>query len=557
MSIPLFRFLIRNARRTVFAMLATGIASGLLSAAVLALIGRAVQRGDASSDILAIAFVAAVTGKIIATTASQIVTVRFAQDTILDMSLTLCKRILATPLRTLEQRGQAQILTTLTDDVSWVTWAVQTLPQLAVNLAVVAGCGAYLAWLSWPVFVGVVFVTALGALGYKLLNERAFNVINASRDARAALFERFTALSDGTKELMMHRARRGEFLRDEIATAAATYRHHNLAATKQHALADAWTQGLYYAMIGLLLFAFPVFAHMSPQTSTSYIIAMLYVMGPVWSIIQSLPTINRGQVALARIEALGGQLATPIDESALQCAPALHRPTIELNGVSFTYGNSESSDERTNAFTLGPLDFRLQPGELVFVVGGNGSGKSTFVKLLTGLYAPDSGSIKIADTAIDDAGRAWYREHFSVVFSEFHLFSTLHGLDSSDLTATAEHYLRLLEIDHKVSLRGRAFSTLALSQGQRKRLALVTAYLEDRPVYVFDEWAADQDPAYKALFYTKLLPDLRARGKAVVVITHDDRYFHLGDRVLKLEDGRPASGWNESSPDNILRRIAG
>jgi putative ATP-binding cassette transporter len=70
------------------------------------------------------------------------------------------------------------------------------------------------------------------------------------------------------------------------------------------------------------------------------------------------------------------------------------------------------------------------------------------------------------------------------------------------------------------------------------RLALVIAYLEDRPYYVFDEWAADQDPEYKGILYCKLLPEFRNRGRGVVVITHDDRYFHLGTRVMKLQNGQ-------------------
>jgi len=177
----------------------------------------------------------------------------------------------------------------------------------------------------------------------------------------------------------------------------------------------------------------------------------------------------------------------------------------------------------------------------VFVVGGNGSGKSTFVKVLTGLYPPQRGELLLDGAQVAEWNTEQYRETFSVVFSDFHLFERLLGLHGTALTANAERYLQLLQIEHKVTLRDRKYSTTDLSTGQRKRLALVTAYLEDRPVYVFDEWAADQDPEYKQIFYSKLLPDLRARGKAVVVITHDDRYFHLGDRVVKLEEGRIVS----------------
>ena len=152
--------------------------------------------------------------------------------------------------------------------------------------------------------------------------------------------------------------------------------------------------------------------------------------------------------------------------------------------------------------------------------------------------SPSQGHVTLAGTMIADANREWYREHFSVVFSDFHLFNRLLGQTDSQVERLAPQYLRLLHMEQKVTVKERTFSTTDLSQGQRKRLALVTAYLEDRPIYVFDEWAADQDPQYKDIFYKTLLPDLRKRGKLVVVITHDDRYFHLGDQVIKLEDGK-------------------
>jgi putative ATP-binding cassette transporter len=160
------------------------------------------------------------------------------------------------------------------------------------------------------------------------------------------------------------------------------------------------------------------------------------------------------------------------------------------------------------------------------------------VKVLAGLYQPLRGDVKLGGTMVTDGNREWYREHFSIIFSDFHLFKKLLGQSNSHVERLVPHYLRLLHLDQKITVHDRTFSTLDLSQGQRKRLALVTAYLEDRSIYVFDEWAADQDPQYKEVFYKTLLPDLRARGKSVIVITHDDRYFHLGNQVIKLEDGK-------------------
>jgi putative pyoverdin transport system ATP-binding/permease protein len=226
-----------------------------------------------------------------------------------------------------------------------------------------------------------------------------------------------------------------------------------------------------------------------------------------------------------------------------------------LEGVAFSY---EDDGPGGDSFVLGPVDFRLDPGDLVFIVGGNGSGKSTFVKLLVGLYRQRSGEIRLGGRPIGDSNRDWYRQHFSVVFSDFHLFEKLLGLDKKTLDVRAQMYLRRLALDQKVHITDQRLSTTDLSQGQRRRLALLTAYLEDRPFYVFDEWAADQDPQYKEVFYTELLPELRARGKGVAIITHDDRYFHLGDRIIKLDEGKIVGSWSgSSSPAERLQTVGG
>ncbi|HDR9319880.1 TPA: cyclic peptide export ABC transporter, partial [Burkholderia vietnamiensis] len=216
---------------------------------------------------------------------------------------------------------------------------------------------------------------------------------------------------------------------------------------------------------------------------------------------------------------------------------------VTLRGVTHAYFHER--DERM--FRIGPIDLTIRPGELVFIVGGNGSGKTTLAKVLTGLYEPEEGTIEVDGRPIGWRERAAYRQRFSAVFNDFHLFDALLGIVDPDDPARAQADARAnaliakLALDHKVKVVDGAFSNRALSTGQRKRLALVVAYLEDRPFYLFDEWAADQDPSFKAVFYEQLLPELRARGKAVIVITHDDRYFDLADRLLKLDNGQIVS----------------
>jgi len=257
------------------------------------------------------------------------------------------------------------------------------------------------------------------------------------------------------------------------------------------------------------------------------------MMTPVWGLIDSWPTFARGRIALAKVSDLGVTLSPALaDVSEGAIAPGSFEG-LELDAVVFAYG--ENGDNA--GFVLGPVDVSLRPGEVVFLVGGNGSGKSTFVKVLTGLYPPSMGALRLNGRIVDDKNRDWYRQHFAAVFSDFYLFDGLLGLGGDDIDGRAQRYLVRLGLEGKLRVEGGRFSTTALSQGQRKRLALLTAFLEDRPIYVFDEWAADQDVHYRDIFYREILPELKSRGKTVVVISHDDRYYHLGDRILKLEYG--------------------
>ncbi len=187
-------------------------------------------------------------------------------------------------------------------------------------------------------------------------------------------------------------------------------------------------------------------------------------------------------------------------------------------------------------------------GEIVFIVGGNGSGKSTLIKLITGLYIPESGKIYFNGKLVTAENKEWFRQHFSAVFSDFYLFGNLFNLDKNIADDQIQDYLVQLQLDKKVQISNGILSTTLLSQGQRKRLALLTAYLEDRPIYVFDEWASDQDPVFKKIFYTQILPELKSKGKTVIVVTHDDQYFYLSDRIFKLDYGKINNVYKKVTP---------
>jgi putative pyoverdin transport system ATP-binding/permease protein len=536
--VKILLFLFRSSRKVTLAIAALGLINGLSAAALIAVINAAIHRSDGFTALLIIGVLAVALTKVLTGIVAQWLLVKFSQDTLLRIGVDLCRTVLTAPLRRLEETGIHRILTALTNDVLVLGTAVQTVPALATNGAIMLGCGAYLAWLYPRGFLMMLLVLLMAILTFVLLNQAAFGAIVKAREKRDLLMRCYRSLTEGVKELKMNRARREEFIEKRVEPTAADVKRLNLFAARRYVFVDAWNQTVFYLMIGVALFMFPRDDPRSAEIVTGYIFSALYMMAPIWAIISSLGPFVQGQVSLAKLEELDVSLTKGhADSYAAPSAAVLSSPVLEFKGIEFEY---KAATPDGYAFHLGPIEFTLHPGEVVFVVGGNGSGKSTFVKVLAGLYTPSAGQIVLSGKVIGTGDMDWLRQHFSVVFSDFHLFDGLLGATQPNVDELSAQYLDKLELGHKVKVIDRLFSTTELSTGQRKRLALLTALIEERPICIFDEWAADQDPHYKEVFYSQLLPELKAKGKAVVVVTHDDRYFGYGDRVVKLEDGQAA-----------------
>lgn len=532
----LLRFLFRNARGLTVLTGLAALASGACNAGLIALVNAVLNRPKISGAFMVAGFVALGFGKLATNFFSQVLVAKFSQGAIARLRCDLVRKILGVPLRQLEELGAPRLTVALGEDVLTVAEALLLIPNFAVNLSVLCGGAVYLCCLSWKVALGIFAFILVGATGYRLLVANGFGHLRLAREEADRLYAHFRALTEGVKELKLHRNRRGKFLSDCIGPATDNFSRHNIAAELRFILAHGWSQLLFFALVGLILFLLPELQHVNPRALTGYIVATLYLMGPLTGVLGVMAAIGRANVALEKIERLGLSLAAnSTEECSLAKAEArTDFERLELAGVTHSY-HHEKDDSH---FILGPMNLVFQPGELVFIVGGNGSGKSTLAKIITGLYPPETGQLRLDGTAISNSNRDDYRQLFSTVFSDFYVFETLLGLEGADLDDRAQNYLAELHLDHKVKIRGGRLSTVDLSQGQRKRLALLTAYLEDRPFYLFDEWASDQDPQFKEVFYRQLLPDLKARGKAVVVITHDDRYFSVADRVIKLDYGK-------------------
>jgi putative ATP-binding cassette transporter len=407
---------------------------------------------------------------------------------------------------------------------------------MCINAAVTVGCLIYLGWLSWVVLLMVLGFMAIGIVTYQLPLLKATRYLRDAREDEDTMFKSFHALTDGAKELKLHQERRNAFISELLEPVAKRFRKKVIIALTTFTAAASWGQILFFVLIGLILFLVPRFQSVSENTLVGYTIVLLYMMSPLQVILNALPGLGRANISLQKVESLGLSFAGESYKAPAK-APALNSLAwrrLELKGVTHVY-HREDDD---SSFTLGPIDLCFRPGELVFLIGGNGSGKTTLAKLLVGLYTPEAGEVRLDERVITDESRDGYRQSFSVVFSDFYLFDRLLGLNKPDLDLRARDFVARLQLSNKVSVQNGALSTTELSQGQRKRLALLTAYLEDRPIYVFDEWAADQDPVFRDIFYYELLPHLKAKGKTVIVISHDDRYYHLGDRLIKLDYGQ-------------------
>jgi putative ATP-binding cassette transporter len=532
----LVAFLLRHSPRPALLAIAAGAAAGLGSIALLALISRKISDPAAATSTRVWAFVAITAAVCLMRFVSEVLLARLGQGAILGLRMRLSRQILVAPLRDLERLGAHRLLASLTDDVLSIASALILVPALFINLAVVAGCLIYLSWLSGLALLLIVAFTVVGVVGYYLPLSRGVRSLRKAREEQDTLFEVFRGLINGAKELKLHEGRGEDFLARELYTAANAFRRHNVAGVTTYVAAATFGQFLFFILVGLLLVIMPAAGEGDRQLLAGSALALFYMMPSLQLILNVLPALGRGDVALQKVEALGLSLAAlPAEGDAAQAAaPARGWRRLELLGVTHTY-RSEGSD---HDFTLGPLDVTFAPGEIVFLTGGNGSGKTTFAKLLTGLYTPEAGEIRLDGRPVTADSLASYRQNFSAVFADFHLFSRLLAPEQAEVDERARQYLSKLKLDGKVRVEGGRLSTSELSQGQRKRLALLAAYMEDRPFYVFDEWAADQDPQFKETFYRQLLPELKAAGKTALVISHDDHYYHVADRLIKLNYGR-------------------
>lgn len=524
------RYFTAEDRRQWLILLATSLAAGLAQSLTLAFFNHAVAvYGEGRGNLAYLPLVLALT--FIGMAAAWYGAVRgymVSSRMAIRLRDALLERLGAGNLRLVERVSPSSLHYHLLGTIGNLAGAYGTLLG-CVTSAVMLVCNfVYVGWLSPAGLVAAILITIVGVVLHlwqeRLVVERRQRLdhLNNVMSARHRQF------LDGYKELRLSRGKLDHY-RVLIDAVNAELFEQGRKVTRLSTAGELGTHFFQFLMIVLIVFAVPLYAKIDAVTIMQLITAVLVTMGPLSGVVGSIPGFTRARIAIDNLRMLQAEIDATRESPHQEAAALAPFESIELRGVEFDFG--------AQGFHLGPIDLTLRRGEVLFLVGGNGSGKTVLLRVISALYHPSAGTLLYNGVPLRAEERQAYRECFSAVFSDFYLFQELLGLQGVR-PQVAEDWLRRLDLEGKTRLEGGAFTSVALSAGQRKRLAFAIAMLEDRPICILDEFGAEQDPEHRARFYRELIPLLREAGKTVIVVSHDDAYFDAGDRVIKMDFGR-------------------
>jgi putative pyoverdin transport system ATP-binding/permease protein len=448
----------------------------------------------------------------------------------------LADKIRTADLQAVEGIGRSQIFASLNTHTMTLSQATAPMVLACQGMLLVFFSALYIFLLSKMAFFLTLAIVVAGILFHLRHKKQVIQELERSTVKENELFAAFTHLLEGFKEVKLS-ARRSAELHADLKNIAFEVAALKTRSGARYADLHIFTQVLFYLLLAAIVFVLPGLSHVYVPQVTQISAAILFIIGPLSLIVGVFPMFRRANHAIENILGLEALLerAQPREpEQPVTGPPSFTR--IQLSGVMFTYTDREGQA----GFTMGPVDLTLARGERLFIVGGNGSGKSTLLKVLTGLYRPTAGTILVDDVPVAELGYAAYRELFSAVFSDYHLFDRLYGIAEVN-DEEVKDKLAEMDLRRKTAWRGGRFVNQDLSTGQRKRLALLISRLEKKPIQVLDEWAADQDPQFRFHFYTELLNQMRDAGQTVVAATHDDKYYPYADRVMTMQEGKVVS----------------
>jgi putative ATP-binding cassette transporter len=506
----------------------SSVLSGLLGIGLLAFINQYLLQVNMGLTSALILFIGLVTVYFVVSTYAQMQLTSLGHQLVLELRVRLLKQILDSDWNVLKKITKPRLMTSLSNDVQYISYAFVRMPELFQGgLFVLMAC-AYMFYLS-PAIFGVTMIWIVATLvGGTWSVIRVYKHLIEVRAIDDHIHKDYESVYEGFKELALNR-HRAHALYKRFTQTTTTYRQHIVAADNAHAFAGNFTNVMMLAAVGLMFYLSAYQQWASMEVAITLAITLLFIRTPLISAVGAFPTLLQARVSLNTIEAL--QLDAYEDHFQLPAPIATDWQKLTLRDVRYTYENKTD-------FELKPINLTITRGETIFLVGANGSGKSTLSMLLAGLYQPTGGHLFVDDIEINAQNDTAYRQLFASVFTDFYLFSEL--IDGQGKPADQqliEHWVTLLQMQGKVPVKDGCLSNVAMSQGQRKRLGLLLSVVENKQILILDEWAADQDPSFRKVFYEELLPLLKLQGYTIFAISHDDKYFHHADRILEMKQG--------------------
>jgi putative ATP-binding cassette transporter len=398
----------------------------------------------------------------------------------------------------------------------------------------------YMFFISWQftlIFISVFFVSismTLASQSYLFKEEKR------AIEQRNVLHRRLNGLVDGLKELTLDINHKQVYATELIGESSNGFAKHTVNRNKVLIAVGKISESFILISLGLIFLIATYYFETGKDFFIEFFTLITFTLPSLIRIGLFFSTLKKAEVALEQIEGMDIVLKdfeekeTDADQKYFPNTQISDKPVIKLDNVHYTY-----ITENEKSFTVGPFNLEIFKNEILLINGGNGSGKTTLIKLLTGLYIQSSGQVSFAGKAVNSTSLAEYRNIYSAVFADSFVFQDLSYINHNRVTELREKYLDLLEIRDKVDVEnGIKLSTTSLSFGQKSRLNLFRSLLEDKEFYVFDEWAANQDPYFKNKFYTEIIPALKKDGKTVIIISHDDQFFEVADRRITVSQGQ-------------------
>jgi putative ATP-binding cassette transporter len=533
-----FRFLQRESgptgRRIAVVTFLGGAVAGLMITIILGAAGKATDTGESFRYLLM--FIVGLGGMMTAKRYSLRHTGRLTEGIIERLRMRVSDKIRRADLLFFENTGAAPFMTLLTKEAQTISGTVSMAINASAAAVMLTVAFIYIAFLSIPAFLLTLGAIAITILAYRWSLRLAEPQLKETLEMEVTFFGLVEHLLNGFKELKVDVRKNRDLHDNYLQPLARRVTALKVDTNDRFVNTTLITHSAFYGLLAVIIFLLPQMVNCEPSVVIKISTVILFIFGPLAEVVGVIPYIAKATAAIRAIEAMEQRLDEELKHTPpvnfAQDPPLWPIREIELRDVVFAYKNEDG----TPGYSVGPLNLTIPAGEMLFIMGGNGSGKSTLLKLLTGLYLPDSGAIYVNGERLVPAQYHRYRNLFSVVFTDFHLFDRLYGLTQID-DAKLQRMLHDMELDAKTSYYEGRFSTLNLSTGQRKRLSLIVALLDDKSLLVFDEWAADQDPVFRKHFYEVILAELKSQGKTIIAATHDDRYFPVADRVLKMEYG--------------------